>query len=53
MQAMQFVNIAQNILSSFGQHAGGLGWVLCLGLYKAEIKMSAMLYSHLEDPSKN
>lgn len=40
-----FVNITQNISSSVGQHAGGLAWVLHLGSYKAEIKMSATLHS--------
>lgn len=45
LKQCSFVNITQNISSSVGQYAGGLGWVLRLGFYKAEIKMSAKLHS--------
>ena len=39
--------------SSIGQRWGGLGGVLCLESYKAEMKMLAKLCSHLWDVGKN
>ena len=39
--------------SSIGQRWGGLGGVLCLESYKAEMKMLAKLDFYIEDLKKN